>query len=166
MLRQCQIVGLRATGSVLALPAGHARVHHLAPQGRHHRNAGHHRQGKRQHGHRAPVQPQRRKQSHRVHMVVRMARRVQHHRRGKPMRGVPAVACPGRFRPAIRPNPASQPVMLDIISQDQLHLRIPCQPQKNRHPGPTGQPPSHRNGQSCPADIAHIRVRQRARRAL
>ncbi len=89
-------------------------------------------------------------------VVVGMARGVQHHVGGEPGTRVPAVRRADRLQLAVGAQGAAQPVVLDVIRQEELHLRIGRQ----RDMCPDARPAEDREAQAQqqqpPADVGGV----------
>ena len=101
-----------------------------------------------------------------MQMMIRMAGRMQHHQARNRVRGIPAVFRP-KGRIVILPDPvAHQPIMLDIVRQQKLHLCMGRQHQPNDQPHQPEQCSDQHRPSQRPAQIDHIRIAPGLRLAL
>ena len=70
------------------------------------------------------------------------------------MRRVPAMPRPDRFGPAIATHMPAQPVMLDVIGQQDLHLRIGAKSQIDRNAAQSRKDARHGQHQRRASAIA------------
>ena len=70
---------------------------------------------------------------------------------------------PDRFQPAVRFYPPPQPIMLNIIRQDQLHLRIDGKGEPEADTGPAPQNPSQSQRSPPAEEIGAIGMSPRRR---